>query len=202
MTALPDFGPFASAASRPAPHRQRKTSTAALSTASQRGERTSDAPCRAPREPGDPSHSGEPGPARPSARQSDTNGADPERLPSTGAPRVALTTSCCKGPSPPRSFATALRLPAHVRRPTLSRGPARPTAARSCSLRTPDGQAPPVDFCNRTRRRARPAADSDPAHRAWDRSRDQLCPNACAFAPTGGTSFDGAAPPPSRATIP
>jgi hypothetical protein len=125
---LLDFGSSATAAFRPALRTAAHPLTAAFSTASQRDERTSDAPCRAPREPGNPSHFGEPAPARFPARQSGETGRAQSAFPRQCSPKPLSRPRTARARHRRRGFATTPRLPAHVRRPTLARGTARPTS--------------------------------------------------------------------------
>lgn len=109
---------------------------------------------------------------------------DPRRLPSAGTPWARpfdrahpryWMGACHRAPR----LATRCRLPAPVRRPSLSRGMARQRSGSARSSRTDERcRAPPVDFCNRNDPRTRPRMSelrsTTPAVARW-----------CSFSPGG-----------------
>lgn len=111
---------------RPGTATGRRPLAPALSAACKVGEKASDAPCRAPRPPGNPDAFEEPGPLPPSSRQR-------ERL---SRPETPSIDECPPRPAradhgePATEIAAlppATRLPTLFRRPLLSLGKARPT---------------------------------------------------------------------------
>lgn len=119
----------------------------------------SDAPCRAPRRPGNPGAFEEPEPLPPAPRQGGR--LSRPRAPSLDKCSLEVAFAIPRFAGSPPPISRLCRRRSGFRRSfapsTLSRGEARPVvASASSSLVGAMGRTPPVDFCNRYDLRAQP----------------------------------------------